>query len=495
MTVLASTVMTSISVQVTGPVWEPISVVVCPVGTVVHVQSPIARDLAIVSRASRRRVVDGATWDRPVCRATPPAQVTAPARRGSSTIASLLAGASGRCSQHISVLDCEGRYCNKDVGYANKGTCQQCKDVERCYGSSSDMSACRTWNETRCPGGVVTPDYDDPSRRENIVFSEKLHVIKPDDSTMYLCSEYDSLSAQFQLLVAAGRLSLKAGDIVASAQAGGIFHKLNEVTHFSHFTVMRGETATLLDAIQYADFSADTEIVQIDDAASVEQTPSEELYNDVISGDTPLNDGTVVHVVDDVEVYKCLGRTYATSDSTTSTSFHLAVHVGQTSNAVYSVGDVLMSNTSSGFLETVLGVWQMSAGTIVNTTLTGCNNLDMGKLKLSSPVRNRFCVGGDNNPGLLMFDKNTQADLNVGDIVAGRESSAIFAKVLKVRTSESFVILEMANIESVENGSALTLLNVGDITEGRVVRRKRSRHAKLKTLSDSFRKRFSYRVS
>ena len=44
MTVLASTAMTSISVQVTGPVWEPISVVVRPVGTVVPVRSPTVRD-------------------------------------------------------------------------------------------------------------------------------------------------------------------------------------------------------------------------------------------------------------------------------------------------------------------------------------------------------------------------------------------------------------------------------------------------------------------
>ena len=90
MTVLASTVMTSISVQVTGLVWEPISVVVFRDGTAVRVRSPTARDLASVSRASKRRVVDGVTWDRPVCRAMPPAQVTAPATRGSSTIASLL---------------------------------------------------------------------------------------------------------------------------------------------------------------------------------------------------------------------------------------------------------------------------------------------------------------------------------------------------------------------------------------------------------------------
>ena len=51
MTVLASTVMTSINVQVTGPVWEPISVDVRPVGTVGRVLSPTARDCLAVPLA------------------------------------------------------------------------------------------------------------------------------------------------------------------------------------------------------------------------------------------------------------------------------------------------------------------------------------------------------------------------------------------------------------------------------------------------------------
>jgi len=51
MTVLSSTAMTSVSVQVTGPVWEPISVDVRPVGTVGRALSPTVRDCLAVSLA------------------------------------------------------------------------------------------------------------------------------------------------------------------------------------------------------------------------------------------------------------------------------------------------------------------------------------------------------------------------------------------------------------------------------------------------------------
>ena len=382
-------------------------------------------------------------------------------------------GTHSGCSSQVSILDCNGRYCNNDLHYANKGTCQRCKDVEHCYSNKSDTSACSTWNETRCPKGVVTPDYDDPRRIENTVFSEKLHVVKPRDSTMYYCSEYDLPSEEDQLLIASGRLDVEEGDVVASAQAGGIFHKLHGVTHLRHLTLMRAETATLRDAIRYADFSADMNMYEIDDVASLEQTPSAELFDDFISGDVQLKSGTVVHALDDVTVYKCLGRTYTTTDSETATSYNLVIETGSNDNTVYHVGDILTSNTSSGFLETVLGLWSTRAGTFVKTTLTGCNNLDVSKLKLSPPLANTSCIGGDNNPGMLMFDETTQINLDIGDVVSGRESSTIFVKVLNVRSSGSFVILEVANVDLVESGSVVTLLNSEHITERRVVRRKR----------------------
>ena len=327
----------------------------------------------------------------------------------------------------------------------------------------------------RCPNGVVKPDYDDPRRMEKITFrKELLHVIKPEETTIYHCTEYDNPSEETQLLVAVGSLSIKKGDIVVSAQAGGIFHKLQSITlRQNSFTEMRAEFAKLEDAITYADFSANVEMHEIDDAVSLEQVPPASLFDDVISGKVQLNLGTVVHALDDVTVHKCLGRMYMTSDSEEVASFNLVIKVEHSSNNVYRVGDILTSGKSSSFLETVVRVQPINKDIFVSTRLTNCNSLDTTKLKLSLPMRKTSCVGGDNNPGLLMFDKSTRINLDVDDVISGRESFKIFVKVLKVRSTGSFVILEVANIERVEKGSAVTLINVGDITERRVVRRKR----------------------
>jgi len=290
---------------------------------------------------------------------------------------------------------------------------------------------------------------------------------------MYYCTEYDNLLDEDQLLVATGRANLKAGDIVASAQAGGIFHKINQVSHQSGFTLMRAEMATLTEAIRYADFSTDIHLIEIDDAATLEQTPPTSLFDDVISGKVQLDSETVIHTLNDVDVYKCLGTTYTTNASKSATSYHLVVKIDPFNNDTFQAGDVLTSNSSSGFLETVLSVSPTTVGTFVKTILTDCSDLDVLKLKLSSPLRKTSCIGGDNNPGLLMYRQNTRVDLDMGDVVSGRKSSNIFAKVLKVRHSGSFVILEVANVERVDNGSAVTQLDPDDVTERQVVRRKR----------------------
>lgn len=369
------------------------------------------------------------------------------------------------------MLDCNARYCSQSVSYANKGTCQQCKDVEDCYGDTNNSTTvCGTWDETRCPGGVVTPNYEDPARIENTVFSKRLRVIKPEERTLYYCPNFGELSQGRLMLAAVGRLNVKSGDILASAQAGGVFHKLYGVTHLFQLTLMTAQPASLRDVIRYADFSEQKQIHLLDDETSLEQTPSDSLLGD---GHAQLDSANRLHNLEAVNVYKCKGRSYLTSDGKTGTTHHLVLETDRQDNSTYRVEDLLVSRHSSGFLETVLGTWSTSVGTVVNTTLTECSNLDTTTLTLSHPLRKKSCVGGDNNAGLLMFDKGSPTNVDIGDVVPGRDSFAIFAKVLKVRYSSGFVILEVANIERIENGTAITRLNPDDISRGPVTRRKR----------------------
>ena len=365
------------------------------------------------------------------------------------------------CSNYIAKLDCNARYCTESASYANKGTCQQCKDVEHCYSeSNNDTKVCSTWNETRCPGGVVAPNYEDKRRIENTVFSKRLRLVTPNERTMYYCLDFADDPQGRMMLVANGRLNVKPGDVVASAQAGGMFHKVYDVTHLNEVTLMTAEVASLLDAFRYADFSSQTAVLLVDDDTSLEQRPPDVLVDDVISGNVQLNSTTNVHNLGVVNAYKCKGRSYLASDGKTATTYHVVL---ETDNVSYAVEDLLVSKNSSGFLETVLGAWSTNVGTMVKTTLTECNNLDPSKLKLSQPRRNTSCVGGDNNPGLLMFDKDITPSVNIGDVVVGRNSFAIFAKVLRVQYIAGIAILELANVERIENGTAITRLNSDDI--------------------------------
>ena len=376
------------------------------------------------------------------------------------------AGEYSRCSNYIATLDCNVRYCNESASYANKGTCQQCKDVEHCYSeSNNETTVCSTWNETRCPDGIVAPDYEDARRIENTVFSEGLRLVTPKERTLYYCPDFGDVPHGRIMLAANGRLNVRPGDVVASAQAGGVFHKVNDVTRLNGVTLMTAEAASLLDAFRYADFSTQTAARLLDEDTSLEQRPPDVLVDDVISGNVRLNSATNVHNLGTVNAHKCKGRSYRASDGETATTYHVVL---ETDNVSYAVEDILVSKHSSGFLETVRGAWSTRVGTMVNTTLTECSNLDTSKLKLSQPRRNTSCVGGDNNPGLLIFDKDIPPTVNIGDVVVGRNSFAIVAKVLRVEYSAGFAILEVANVERIENGTAITRLNSDDISRAPV---------------------------
>ena len=377
------------------------------------------------------------------------------------------AATNSRCSGQISSLDCNDRYCRENV---NKALCHQCKDIEDCY---SNTTGCSAWNETRCPDGVARPNYTDPSRTDKVVFSDRLRLIKPRDRTLYQCTEYDDSAEDTQLLVAAGRLDVEAGDILASAQAGGIFHKLSSVTRVDHLTMMRAEMASLRSAIRYADFDADMQMYEMDDVDSLEEKPPMSLLDDITSGNVKLNPRTVVHNLDSVTAYKCLGKTYLTNVSSTGSTFNLVIKTDPQNKDQYKVGDVLTSYKTSGFLETILGTWSTSIGTVANTSLAVCNDLDLSKLKLSAPLRKTSCVGGDNNPGLLVFDDSRQVHLDVGDVVPGRESSEVLATVLAVRAGAGVVVLEVATVERVEDSRALTRVRTEDVRRGLVTRRRR----------------------
>ena len=97
--------------------------------------------------------------------------------------------------------------------------------------SLQERGRCRAWNETRCPHGLVQVDYTDPNRINSTLIKSNVKVIDPNTTIIYSCpvllpGQDDATS----VFVAPRDLGIKAGDVLSSAQAGGVMHKVNDTT-------------------------------------------------------------------------------------------------------------------------------------------------------------------------------------------------------------------------------------------------------------------------
>ena len=94
-----------------------------------------------------------------------------------------------------------------------------------------EQGKCRAWNETRCPHGLVHVDYSDPNRINNTLIRNNVKVIDPNTTIMYSCPVLlPSQDEATSVFVAPKGLGIKVGDVLSSAQAGGVMHKVNGTT-------------------------------------------------------------------------------------------------------------------------------------------------------------------------------------------------------------------------------------------------------------------------
>ena len=104
-------------------------------------------------------------------------------------------------------------------------------DKEGLLISLQEKGRCRAWNETRCPHGLVQVDYTDPNRINNTLIKSNVKVVDPNTTIIYSCpvllpGQDDATS----VFVAPRGLGIKVGDVLSSAQAGGVMHKVNDTT-------------------------------------------------------------------------------------------------------------------------------------------------------------------------------------------------------------------------------------------------------------------------
>jgi len=83
----------------------------------------------------------------------------------------------------------------------------------------------------------VTVDYTDPNRIENTLLRSNVKVIDPNTTIIYSCPVMlpgrDETTSVF---VAPRGLGIRAGDVLCSAQAGGVMHKVNLTSNTGKFS-------------------------------------------------------------------------------------------------------------------------------------------------------------------------------------------------------------------------------------------------------------------
>ena len=90
-------------------------------------------------------------------------------------------------------------------------------------------TSCQSWNETRCPNGVILPDYSDTSRVLATTFRDKVKPLPPNETTIYMCPVNFEINTNQMLYVMYKDREVKEGEIVISAQAKGIMHKIQQI--------------------------------------------------------------------------------------------------------------------------------------------------------------------------------------------------------------------------------------------------------------------------
>ncbi|KAL9982165.1 hypothetical protein ACROYT_G010976 [Oculina patagonica] len=366
------------------------------------------------------------------------------------------------CSNNIQRVDCKQKHCNFQDGRATTESCQKCKDLDKCYKITED-GGCRAWNETRCPGGQVQVDYTDHQRMNNVELAKNVKLVDPNNTIIYSCpvtmDEQQDMSLVF---VSPKHLDIRESDILCSPQAGGIMHKIVKAAIDGPFRVMLSAPAGLEEVINYADFKEEASVEPIEDESTLEDEPDGEDLQDFLSGNITVNESQIIIPSAGSKIYKCLGHTYQ-RENVLVHSYYLVMDKNLSTPKT---GDIVVSNASDGFIETVVAVRKTENARYIETKLQRCDEnsqwpkarLKEGEQRISEAT---FCSGGDNNPGLIVLKaEESDGQFAVNDSIVGRPSQGFIVKVVEVNSNGDFLLIEVIAAKVNENGTVSTDVNV-----------------------------------
>jgi len=277
-------------------------------------------------------------------------------------------------------------------------------------------------------------DYTDPNRINSTLLKSNVKVIDPNTAIIYSCpvllpGQDDATS----VFVAPRDLGIKVGDVLSSAQAGGVMHKVTDTTNTGPYTIIIGTPSKIEDVIQYADFTQKVSPIRLVDDSTLDEEPNlDDLYG-LIDGKIQLIN-TVLHVLPaNTSVFKCVGHIYKVDDDLVTSQF-LVIRKDHAVNV--RPGDVVVSAQSHGFIENVVRVNQISDMVLMEAELERCTENStwihrfkprLQNLKSDSDV---VCTGGDNSYTLIITEPDSEKQqISVNDSIIGRSSNPFIAKI------------------------------------------------------------------
>ena len=284
--------------------------------------------------------------------------------------------ARSNCSTEIQRIDCRLNLCDAKPANSTNRYCQNCLDLEYCYNANTP---CTGWNETRCPSGIIQPDYSDPDRvimtqlNENIVNLDNYNISLFKCPVVSLYYEDNNEEDASMIVFNSDKITndIQPRSILFSKQAGGIIHKINYTFKFDAFTFSYVTLASLTDMVKYADFRNHSVQFQNDSVNGssggvrwTEDIPSDYLFNFLVNYTSDLNH---IYNIQDASVFKCVGRlqnnTNMITNSTVYSTYIVVALTNTTQNL--SVNDYIYGNATLGFLERIVSIDRIQ----VNATL------------------------------------------------------------------------------------------------------------------------------
>ena len=368
------------------------------------------------------------------------------------------------CSDNVNKVDCKG---NNNCADTKSYDCQYCLDYEACFNNfDDDKITCKGWNATKCPNGIVTPDYSNKNRVDNTKFYSNVVYVNPNDTKIYNCPLYRQFPFSFgfyKLFLFSNktlRNSLNPLSIIVSDKIEFIMHKIDTIIDVdvdNKYTYALVYPVSMDEIISYADFRNVSNTIKLESVEVVnliEQVPSQALINLI------ENNATFVKKVNKLNttIFKCLSRRKPANNTN---SVYIIVSADEKSLNL-NISDIVFSYSSDGYFETIyefdyINTLNYGIKTYAKTNLAFCDDLNtdeyeqrlnMSIIDYFKTSLKQFCYDSLDYKGLYVLDEEYKCLNCANPFIANRKSNGFVGEILNksLISNSKFIVFEFRPI-------------------------------------------------